>query len=138
MKKKAVITWIIFVICVIATIGFRYLSDNEQVEYEEVTARVVSAEKKTVRNRSTHSTYTSYEVKVEYDGKEYDLKNAHSAYYRQGETITAYLSRGKLYADVEGVQSSTMLFYAYFAFLVGSVVMFGVALNNTIKAKQMG
>lgn len=137
MKQKVIIAWIVFVVCVIATIGTRYLSDREDVEYEKVTARVVSSETKTVRNRKTGSTYKSYEIVVEYDGKNYDLKNAHSAYeYTKGKQVEVYLSRGKLYANIEGVQSSTPLFYTYFGFLVASVVMFGVALNYSIKAKQ--
>ena len=37
MKKKAMLMWILFVVCVIGTVGLRYLSDREDVEYEEVT-----------------------------------------------------------------------------------------------------
>ncbi len=135
-KKKAILMWLVFIVCVISTITLRYISDSEQVQYEEVPATVISAQKKTLKNRSTGSTYTSYEVFVEYDGEEYELKNAHSAYeYPSGKKITAYLSRGSLYANTEGVQSSTPIFYAYFAFLVGSVVMLGVAINASVQSK---
>lgn len=137
MKKKAVIMWIVFVLCVISTVVLRSLSDSRQVEYDTVKARVLSAEQKTLRNRSTGTTYTSYEIMVEYNGKEYELKNAHDTYqYPRGKEITVYLSRGSLYANTEGVQSSTPLFYAYFVFLVASVVMLGVAANSTVKACQ--
>lgn len=137
MKKKAMLMWILFVICVIGTVGLRYLSDREDVEYEEVTATVISSEERVLENRKTHSSYTSYDIVVEYEGQEYDLKNAHNAYqYVSGREITAYLSRGSLYANIEGVESSTPLFYAYFAFLVASVVMLGVAINESVKAKR--
>lgn len=137
MKKKAMLMWILFVVCVIGTVGLRYLSDREDVEYEEVTATVISAEEHVLENRKTNSSYTSYDITVEYEGEEYALKNAHNVYeYRSGREITAYLSRGNLYANIEGVESSTPLFYAYFAFLVASVVMLGVAINESVKAKQ--
>lgn len=137
MKKKAVIMWIVFVLCVISTVVLRSLSDSTPVEYEEVKARVVSAEEKRVKNRSTGTTYTSYKVMVEYNGKECELKNVHgTAGYYKGKEVKAYLSRGSLYANTEGVQSSTPLFYAYFVFLIGSVVMLGVAANSTVKACQ--
>ncbi len=137
MKKKAIVMWIIFVVCVISTIALRYFSDRQQIQYETVSAKVISAEKKTLKNRSNGNTYTSYHVTVEYEGKEYELKNAHSTYeYPKGKEITAYLSRGNLYADVAGVKSSTPLFYAYFGFLVGSIVMLCVAINSSVKAKR--
>lgn len=135
-KKKALFMWLIFVVCVIAAITLRYISDQNQVQYEEVPATVLSAQTKKTKNLSTGSTYTSYEVFVEYEGEEYELKNAHSAYeYPTGKKITAYLSHGSLYANPEGVQSSTPIFYAYFAFLVGSFVMLGVAINATVQSK---
>lgn len=137
MKKKALLMWILFVVCVIGMVGLRYLSAKEDVEYEEVTAKVISAQERVIKNRKTKSSYTSYDITVKYKGKEYALKNAHNVYqYPSGKGITAYLSRGSLYANVEGVKSSTPLFYGYFAFLVASFVMLGVAINESIKAKR--
>ncbi len=139
MKKKAILMWILFVACVIATIAARYIADREEVSYEEVSVKVVSAENKRVRNRSTGTTYTSCEVIVKYNGENWDLKNAHSASsYLPGREVTAYLSHGSLYADVAGARSSTPLFYTYFAFLVGSIVMLCVALTYTSKARREG
>ncbi|MDE6915975.1 MAG: penicillin-binding protein, partial [Lachnospiraceae bacterium] len=135
MKKKAILMWILFVVCIVGTVALRYLSDRQDVQYEEVSATVISAQEKVMTNRKTHSTYTSYEITVKYDGKEYDLKNAHGIYgFNSGAEVTAYLSNGKLYANIEGVESSTPLFYAYFAFLIASPVMLGVAINESVKA----
>ncbi|MDE7324111.1 MAG: penicillin-binding protein [Lachnospiraceae bacterium] len=137
MKKKAMLMWILFVVCIIGTVALRYFADREQVQFEEVSAKVVSAQEKVLKNRKTGTEYTSYEVTVEYEGEEYALKNAHNVYqYPSGKEITAYLSRGSLYANIEGVRSSTPLFYAYFAFLIASLVMLGVAINETVKAKR--
>lgn len=137
MKKKAILMWILFVVCVIGTIVLRYFSDRQNVQYEEVSATVVSAQEKVVQNQKNSSTYTFYEVIVEYNGEECELKNVHSAYeYPRGKKVTAYLSNGKLYANIEGVESSTPLFYAYFVFLVACPVTLGVAINETVKAKR--
>lgn len=137
MKKKAMLMWILFVVCVLGTVGLRYLSDREDVEFEEVTVTVLSAQEREIENRKTNTSYTSYDITVEYEGKEYALKNAYNVYqYPTGKEVTAYLSRGSMFANIEGVQSSTPLFYAYFAFLVASVVMLGVAINESVKAKR--
>lgn len=90
-----------------------------------------------MRTAKANTSYTFYDITVEYEGEEYALKNAHNVYeYRSGREITAYLSRGSLYANIEGVESSTPLFYAYFAFLVASFVMLGVAINESVKARR--
>ncbi len=137
MKKKAMLMWILFVVCVLGTVGLRYLSDREDVEYEEVTVTVLSAQERVIENRKTNSSITSYDIAVEYEGEEYALKNAYNVYqYHIGSEVTAYLSRGSMFANIEGVQSSTPLFYAYFAFLVASFVMLGVAINESVKAKR--
>lgn len=137
MKKKAMLLWILFVICVIATVGLRYLFDRQDVAFEEVTATVLSAEERVLENRKTNTSYTSYDITVEYEGKEYALKNAYNVYqYPTGKDVTAYLSRGKLYANVEGVESSTPLFYAYFVFLVASFVTLGFAINESVQARR--
>ena len=45
----------------------------QEVEFEEVTVTVVSAEKKELENRKTNTTLTINDVKVEYEGEEYAL-----------------------------------------------------------------
>lgn len=125
--KKVWVLGIITVIFIVATVLLRGPMDNADVEYEEVKVTVVSSETKqtTVKTGSSRSTITTYEIVVNYMGKEYELKNAHNSYsYREGSTVTAYLSNGKLYANVEGVQTSTPAATAYFVALIGSFVMF--------------
>lgn len=125
--KKVYVCGIVTVICIVATVLLRKPMDNVKLDYTEVTAQVVSSQTKktTVRTGAHRSTLTEYEVIVSYMGKEYKLDNAHDTYsYREGADITAYLSDGKLYANVEGVRSSTPEAYAYFVALIGSFVMF--------------
>jgi hypothetical protein len=115
----------------------RYFLERQDVEFEEVTVTVVSAEKKELENRKTNTTLTINDVKVEYEGEEYALKNAYDVYmYPTGKEVTAYLSHGKLYANIAGVESSTLLYYVYLAFLIASFIMFGVAINESIQARR--
>lgn len=137
MKRKVMLMWILFVVCVITTLVLRYFLERQDVEFEEVTVTVVSAEKKELENRKTNTTLTINDVKVEYEGEEYALKNAYDVYmYPTGKEVTAYLSHGKLYANISGVESSTLLYYVYLAFLIASFIMFGVAINESIQARR--
>ncbi|MCM1063238.1 MAG: penicillin-binding protein [Eubacterium sp.] len=127
--KKVWAFGIITGILIVAAVLLRGPMANADVEYEEVKVTVVSSDtvQTTYRTGYSRSTTTEYEIKVLYQGKEYDLKNAHNAYsYREGSTVTAYLSNGKLYANVEGVQTSTPVATAYFVALIGALVMFFV------------
>ncbi len=85
---------------------------------------------------------TTYDIVVSYQGQNYDLKNAHDSYsYRKGATVTAYLSNGKMYANVEGVQTSTPVATAYFVALIGSFVMFFITIclwANAAQQKRRG
>ena len=127
--KKVWVFGIITVICIVAAVLLRGPMSNADVEYTEVKVQVVSSEKKetTIKVGNASSDMTTYDIVVSYMGKEYQLKNAHDSYsYRQGSTVTAYLSNDKMYANVEGVQNSTPVATAYFAALIGSFVMFFV------------
>jgi len=69
--------------------------------------------------------------------KTYDLGNAHSAYeYPKGKVVKAYLSNGKLYANEEGVKTSTPIATIYFVFLFGSFGMLMFAATQTSKISQ--
>ena len=137
MKKKVIAAWCIFVVCVIATVVLRFFVDAQEVEYEEVEVMVLSAETERGYDMQTHSSYEEHEVMVDYQGEMCELENVYDTYsYQVGRKTTAYLSNGRLFANVEGVSSSTPLFMVYFAFLVGCLVLFFVALCYTGKALQ--
>lgn len=137
MKKQIIILWSIFVACVIATIGLWFATNNITPEYEEVQVTVVSSETKQVVNKQTGSRTNFYEVKVKYNGEVYDLGNPHSAReFPKGKTVKAYLSNGKLYANIEGVKTSTPVATAYFVFLFASFGMLMFAAIQTSKVSQ--
>ena len=138
MKKKSIILWCIFVVCLITTVALWFQVNAQEVEYEEVEARVVSAVTKQLKNRSNGTTYDFYEVMVDYNGEIVELENVHNTYqYPQGKTVKAYLANnGRLFANEEGVSSSTPLATVYFVFLFGSFIMLFVAAIYSSKAKQ--
>lgn len=138
MKKVAVCA-VIMVLCIIATVLLRKPMDNAELNYTEVKVRVVSSEthQKTIRTQSSTSYQTTYEVTVLYNGKEYDLKNVHDSYsYREGKDVTAYLSNGKLYANIEGVRNASPAGIAYSAALLGSFGMFIVTMLMLARTGQ--
>lgn len=139
MKNKVMLMWIITGVCLILTIVFWFLMNKTEVKYEEVTATVTSTSTKEVVNRNTQNRTTFYEVKVEYNGKEYDLQNVHglSGYYK-GKSVTALLSNDKLYANVEGIKSTSPIAIVYFVFLFGTfgMLMLSATYMSKMKAKK--
>ena len=138
MKKKSTLLWCAFVVCLIATVVMWFVVNAQKIEYEEVEVRVLSAETTQLRNKSTGAHYDFYEVTVEYKGETYKLENVHNTYqYPQGATVKAYLANnGRLFANVEGVSSSTPLATVYFVCLFGSFGLLFLAAVYSGKAKQ--
>lgn len=126
-KTKVILLGVGFFVSLVLTIVFRYLMDNQNLEYEEVQVRVVSTdtERTKVKTQYSSSNITKYIVKVRYEGETYELENVHGlSGYREGATVKAYLANGKLYANVEGVNTSTPVAYGYFGFLIASFILF--------------
>ncbi len=122
MKKSYIIMIVITIVCIMVTIGLRVVMNNMDINYEEVKAIVISSESQL--RRVGKSRQMVYNVKVEYEGDTYDLENVHDTYsYVEGSQITAYLSNGKLYANIEGVRTSTPVSTVYFVFVFISVIL---------------
>lgn len=142
--KKVIVSSILMVICIVAAVLLRGSMDNAELDYEEVQVMVLSSETKNtvVKTGYSRSNLTTYEITVSYGGKEYELKNAHDSYsYRKGSMVKAYLSHGKMYANLEGVRSSTPEGIAYFVALIGAFAMFIITmilLTKVGKKKPQG
>ena len=135
LKNKVAMMWIITVICLILTVVFWFLMNKVEVNYEEVTAIVTDTSSRDVINKKTGSRTTFYEVKVRYDGKEYKLQNVHGlAGYYKGKSVKALLSNEKLYANVEGIKSTSPVAIVYFIFLFGTFGM--VIASSTYMSKS--
>ena len=129
--KKVYICLGLMVVCIVAAVFLRKAANNAELDYEKVKVRVVSSEKheKRVRVNGRTSTMTEYDVVVSYQGKEYDLKNAHDTYsWREGSEKEAYFANGKMYANEEGVRNGTLAGKAYLAAVVGAFAMFIVSM----------
>ena len=134
MKKKAIAAVIITILCIAVTVFLRITVDRGEPEYEEVEATVISSETRTKKVLGNY--YTYYDVMVIYDGQEYELRNPHNSYsFIPGRKTDAFLSEGKLYANIEGIKTSTPLAKAYFVFLFGSVAMVVVSVTSICKAR---
>lgn len=137
LKRNSKLLWLAFFVCLITTILLWFCMNNSNPEYEEVTAVVLSSEKVEYVNRKTNTRTYKYEVKVRYDGKEYDLHNAHNAYsYVEGRSVKAYKANNKLYANIEGVKTSTPIATTYYVFLFGSFGLLILAPSYGAKVRQ--
>ena len=136
MKNKVAIMWMITGVCLVLTVVFWFLMNNVEVHYEEVTAIVTDTSSRTVVNKETGSRTTFYEVKVKYEGEEYELQNVHGlSGYSEGRSVKALLSNGKLYANVEGIKSTSPVAIIYFVFLFGTFGMLIASSTYMSKAK---
>ncbi len=135
-KTKIRLLWLAFVISVIGAIIFWFQMDKASLNYDEVKVTVVSSETKKVKNKQTGNTTDFYEVKVLYEGETKDLENVHNAYsYTKGKQVTAYLSNNRLFANIEGVKTSTPMAMIYYVFLFGSFILLFAAAIYTSKVK---
>lgn len=135
-KKKAVILWILFVACLVTTVYLNRAVMNSDPDYEDVNVIVLSSKTVQYVNRKTGTRTNKYEIEVMYDGERQELINAHDSYsYREGATVKAYLANGKLYANPEGVKTSTPLAKVYFGFLFGTFALFVAACMSLSKKK---
>ncbi len=138
MKNKAAFMWTITAICLILTIVFWFLMNKKEVKYEEVSATVINTSSKEIINKNTKNKTTFYEVKVEYKGKEYALQNVHGlAGYYKGKNVKALLSNDILYANIEGIKSSSPIAIIYFIFLFGTFGMFFASATYMSKNKKL-
>ncbi|MCI8589999.1 MAG: penicillin-binding protein [Clostridiales bacterium] len=131
--------WLLTGICLVLTVVFWFLMNQSEVEYEEVTVMVTDTSTREVVNTNTQNRTTFYEVKVEYNGQEYELHNVHGlAGYYKGKTVKALLSNNKLYANEEGIKSTSPIAIVYFAFLFGTFGMLiaSATYMSKVKAKK--
>jgi len=133
MKKIKIIMALVTVASLIITVVLWNAMNHVDVDYEEVTVTVVSAEKVTHNIRVkgvTNTRFNENAVSVLYQGEIYELKNCHDTYsYREGKSVTAYLANGKMYANIEGIKTSTPVAILYYVFLFAT---FGMALGFPI------
>lgn len=137
IKKRVIILWSAFIVCIITTIVLWFAMNNSKPQYEEVQATVLNSKVNQVVNKKTGSKTNFCKVEVEYNGQNYELGNVHSiSTYPKGKKVKAYLYNEKLYANTEGVKTSTPVAIAYFIFLFGNFILLYIALVQTTKINK--
>lgn len=137
-RGRTAIFWLLFLACAAAAVVLNVKMRNQDVEYEEVNVMVLSARDVTLKNNKTGTRTTLHEIEVLYNGERAMLENAHDSYsYREGQSAKAYLSGGRLFANVEGIQTTTLLAKVYFGFLFGSFGLLGLACWSMSKNSQV-
>lgn len=137
MNKKVIILWCITIFCLVMTVVFFVLSRNVEVDYEEVKVLVTNTSSRTVTSKRTRTKTTFYDVTVKYNDKEYDLKNVHGlGKYPKGQLVNAYFANGKMYANVEGIKSTSPLSITYFVFLFATFGLFIYTPTYMAKVKK--
>lgn len=123
--KATVLRWITLVgavLCLAVTIMAGMKVHNQSVTYEEVEARIVSADKQRIKRRHY------YEVMVEYQGEQYKLKNVRDeefARYRTyaGSYTTVYFANDKMYSNITGVKTAGKAYYIYLGALTSTITL---------------
>lgn len=139
MKNRVALMWAATGVSLILTVIFWFLMNNQLVEYEEVSVVVTDTSSRDVVNKNTQNRTTFYEVKVEYEGKEYELQNVHSLVgYSKGRSVKALSANGKLYANEEGIKSTSWVAIIYFVFLFATfgMVMWSATYMSKVKAQK--
>ena len=123
------------------TVVFYVLSRNQHLSYKEVQVNVIS-----VHNKNPLLKTDKDEVVVEYNGKRYKVNNLRTNEVLQYQThlisqkpADAYLANGKLFANVDGIRSNTVIGTIYFIFLFGTLFLIfstAVLIGCVVEAKK--
>ena len=127
-KQYVMFFWIClagFIIALAGTIILRGKMDNQNLEgIKKVQVCVTYVAEKELRVDGK-STGTTYEVMVEYMGKEYELiDGGHSPWTYEGHIGTAYMYEGKIYANENGPATRTGVGTSYSVFLIATIALF--------------
>ena len=139
--KLKILNRVIYALAILSFIGCIavriYAETGVKYSYEEVTVIVTDC-----REISYDGRTTTTEVRVYYKNREYDLINVKGwAPYVVGYTTQAYFSEGKMYANIDGIKSTSIWGKRYF-WLLGSTMVLGFAgavltsVRKTMKMKE--
>lgn len=130
------ILWVATLVCLITTIILWVQTNKVKPDYEEIKVLVTSTNSRAITSKK-RGNIKLYDVKVNYNGSQYELKNVHNlTNYSQGRMVDAYLHDGNIYANVEGIKSTSPVAIVYFVFLFGTFIMFCISLSYTFNKKR--
>ena len=141
IKKMVVIMGIVTTVLLTTTILLYICVRSEtfnKVDYQTVTVTIDNGEESYKSAlRGGHSVV----VNVNYNGKEYSLQNVTQMYkYSLNQKITAYLSDGEMYVDVNSIRSDSIIAKIYFvslaSFSLSICVFIGFFVTYRSKRKE--
>ncbi len=135
-KKMFIISIIVFVICLAITV-FLFIKVNmtEISDYKKVNCVVTKVDSYFVKKQIRYKVYATYEE------KEYEICNIKNDSYKysKGSKVEVYLYQENLYANYDGIKTSTPVAKIYFVFLFltfGCLILpitFGIIYNKEKK-----
>jgi len=140
-KKLSIISGVLLVVFLVMAVVFYILSDNQHLSYKVVEVNVIS-----VHSANPLSKTDRDRVVVEYNGKNYEVENLRTnetlkyhTYLSAKKRANAYFSNGKIYANIEGIRTTTVIGTIYFVFLFGTLILIfttAVLVGCVVEAKK--
>jgi energy-coupling factor transporter transmembrane protein EcfT len=140
-KKLSIISGVLLGVFFVMAVVFYVLNNNEHLSYEVVEVNVISA-----HSANPLSKTDSDRVVVEYNGKNYEVENLRTnetlkyhTYISSKNPAKAYFSNGKIYANIEGIRTTTVIGTIYFVFLFGTLILIfttAILVGCVVEAKK--
>ena len=140
-KKLSIISGVLLVVFFVMAVAFYVLSDNQHLSYKVVQVNVIS-----VHSANPLSKTDRDRVVVEYNGNNYEVENLRTnetlkyhTYLSTKNPANAYFSKGKIYANIEGIRTTTVIGTIYFVFLFGTLILIfttAVLVGCVVEAKK--
>lgn len=139
--KLRTVSIILLAVFFVLAVTFFVISKNQRLTYSSVQAEVYS-----VHGKAPLSKFDKNKVVVSYNGKTYDLINVkdgeiagYNSHLLMNTPVNVYLSGGKLYSNVDGVRSTSVIGTIYFIFLFGTmglIMSTAVLIGCVVEAKK--
>lgn len=140
-KKLSIVSVILLAVFFLMTVAFYVLSHNQHLSYKVVQVNVISVDIKNPLNKIDKD-----KVVVEYNGKSYEVENLmtnetlkYHTYLSSQKPADAYFANGRIFANVDGIRSTSMIGMIYFVFLFGTLILIfttAILIGCVVEAKK--
>lgn len=137
----SIVSGVLLAVFFMVAVVFYILNQNQRLSYTSVKVDVVS-----VHSRTPLSKTDSDKVVVTYNGQTYEVNHLrtdevakYQSHMIMNTPADAYLANGKLYSNVDGVRSGTVIGTVYFVFLFGTMGLIfttAVLIGCVVEAKK--
>ncbi|MBE5922904.1 MAG: hypothetical protein E7271_00360 [Lachnospiraceae bacterium] len=124
-KKLSIVSGILLAVFLLMAVVFYVLSYNQHLSYKVVQVNVIS-----VDIANPLSKIDKDKVVVEYNGKNYEVENLmtnetlkYHTYLNSQKPADAYFANGRIFANVDGIRTTTVIGMIYFVFLFGTLIL---------------